>query len=178
MNTGKHWICLSTVGCSPGNVNVFDSLGTRARPVATDHACRMLVAAENSVTMVNQKVQLQTNGNDCGLFAIAFATDICFGTNPVGRSYEARSLRRHLVDCIESQHMSPFPHTERRVPFHKTAKTLTVPIYCVCRLPNDNKPYVQCDHCSEWYHLDCVHVPEKAVEHKESWFCVKCEASE
>ena len=85
-------------------------------------------------------MQLQTNGNDYGLFALAFTTDICHGLNPMESSYEAQSLRQHLVDCDENQHMLPFPHTQKSVPFPKTVKTLTVPIYCMCRLPNDNKP--------------------------------------
>lgn len=37
VNTGNHWVFLSTVGCSSGHANVFDSLGTRAKPVAIDH---------------------------------------------------------------------------------------------------------------------------------------------
>ena len=59
---------------------------------------------------------------------------------------------------------SPFPRTHRRVNFHKSVKTLTVPIYCACRMPNDNNPYVQCNHCKEWYQLDCVNIPETAVQ--------------
>ena len=64
VNTGNHWVCLSAVGCPPGQVNVFDSLGTVASPVAIDHACRMLVSPEKNAKMVNQKVQVQSNGND------------------------------------------------------------------------------------------------------------------
>ena len=124
--------------------------------------------------MVNQKVQIQTNDDDCGLFALAFATDICHFSNPGGCGYEASSLRKHLVHCIENQHMSLFPRTHRRVNFYKSVKTLTVPIYCVCRMPNDNNPYVQCNHCKEWYHLDCVNVPETAVQNDKPWVCIKC----
>ena len=68
--------------------------------------------------MVNQKVQLQTNGNDCGLFALASSTNICHGLNPMAQSH-----RRHFVDCIENHHMLPFSHTQKRVLFHKTVKT-------------------------------------------------------
>lgn len=39
--------------------------------------------------MVNQKVQMQTNSNDCGLFAMAASADICDGLNPMESSYEA-----------------------------------------------------------------------------------------
>ena len=54
VNTKNHWVCLSTVGWAFGHINAFDSLGTQAKPVAIDHACRMLVCAESSVKMVNQ----------------------------------------------------------------------------------------------------------------------------
>ncbi len=30
-------------------------------------------------------------------------------------------------------------------------------LYCLCRQPyNDKRPMLACDHCSEWFHYDCV----------------------
>ena len=177
VNTGNHWVCLSTVGCPPSQVNVFDSLGTAANPVAIEHACRMLVSPKKNVKMVNQKVQVQRNGNDCGLFALAFATEICHGSSPVDCSYDASLLRKHLVCCFEGNHMTPFPRTYRRVIFHKNVKTLNIPIYCICRLPSNNNPYVQCSQCSEWYHQDCVNIPGNVVKSTIPWGCLKCKSS-
>ena len=30
-------------------------------------------------------------------------------------------------------------------------------LYCLCRLPYDeNRPMLACDHCSDWFHYNCV----------------------
>ena len=83
----------------------------------------LITSGSKRVKVVNQKVQLQANGNDCGLFALASSTDICHGLNPMKSSYEAQSLRRHLVKCIKNHNMLPFLCTQKRVLFHKTVKT-------------------------------------------------------
>eukprot|EP00252_Welwitschia_mirabilis_P022400 TRINITY_DN6049_c0_g2_i1.p1 TRINITY_DN6049_c0_g2~~TRINITY_DN6049_c0_g2_i1.p1 ORF type:complete len:888 (-),score=202.20 TRINITY_DN6049_c0_g2_i1:441-2870(-) len=34
-------------------------------------------------------------------------------------------------------------------------------LYCICRKPYDNKrAMIACDRCSEWYHFDCINLPE------------------
>ena len=36
----------------------------------------------SKVVLEVQKTQFQADGANCGLFTIAFATDLCFGNNP------------------------------------------------------------------------------------------------
>ena len=53
-----------------------------------DHPLKMQVASiiqtpASVLTFEIQKVQFQKGGADCGLFAIAFATDLCYENNPV-----------------------------------------------------------------------------------------------
>jgi len=34
-------------------------------------------------------------------------------------------------------------------------------LYCICRKPYDKeRAMIACDRCSEWYHFDCVNLPE------------------
>lgn len=34
-------------------------------------------------------------------------------------------------------------------------------LYCICRKPYDKeRAMIACDSCSEWYHFDCVSLPE------------------
>ena len=40
--------------------------------------------------------QIQEVGNDCGLFAIATATTLCHGEDPVDLEYQQSSMRSHL----------------------------------------------------------------------------------
>ena len=47
-------------------------------------------------------VQMQSGANDCGLFAIAFATALCHGELPGKYIFERRAMRGHLMKCLEA----------------------------------------------------------------------------
>ena len=78
--------------------------------------------AGDSIIFINEKVQKQINASDCGLFSLAFATDLCHGIDPVTQAYDQEKMRAHYVSCLESREMVPFPRTSRRVPYHLTKK--------------------------------------------------------
>ena len=129
----------------------------------------------DQITLINEKVQRQIGINDCGLFALAFATDLCHGLDPVNQKYEQKSMRQHYVRCLENGAMVPFPKTTRRVPFHISCNKSSVAIYCLCRMPYDKEEYVQCSYrCRAWYHTSCVNIPEWAINSNRKWKCGKC----
>ena len=43
VNSGAHWVCLSTIGCVLGEVKLFDSLYDRVNSIMRLHTCRMLI---------------------------------------------------------------------------------------------------------------------------------------
>ena len=50
----NHWICVSTVGCQPGRINVFDSMCTGDIPLGTKEAiASLLCTAKKSITRVS-----------------------------------------------------------------------------------------------------------------------------
>lgn len=177
VNTGVHWICLSTIGCPTGFVKVYDSLGSRPSATAILTASQMLFHDGKEITVSNQKVQQQNGGSDCGLFAIAFATTLCFGCDPVDWKYDQPLLREHYIKCLESLKMTPFPTTDKRVPMLQSTSKAIVPIYCTCRMPNDGECYVECYMCHEWFHPECVKAPAWAINSKKSWKCSTCKSS-
>ena len=178
INTGGHWVCLSTISTtpSPSTVMIFDSMYRNANSTLIEHACRMLMYPGEKVTIVNEKVKRQVGGSDCGLFSLAFGTDLCHGIDPTNQKYNQGSMRLHYVNYLENGTMSPFPKTEKRVSFHLGSKKSLVAIYCVCRLPNDKEEYVQCsnDKCKEWYHPKCVKIPDWVRNSNHKWRCNKC----
>lgn len=174
INTGNHWVCLSTISCRPGTIKVHDSLFQRISPIAIRHSCRLLMHTGGSILFSNEKVQKQINSSDCGLFALAFATDLCHGIDPVTQSYDQEKMRAHYVNCLDSLEMVPFPKTTRRVPYHLHNSKATVDIFCVCRMPNDNQEYVQCFQCNGWYHPTCVDIPNWVINSKRRWRCETC----
>ena len=174
LNAGRHWVCMSTIGCSAGTVQVFDNLYNRPNDVLIDHGCRMLLSPQDAVTFFNVKVQKQIGGSDCGLFALAFATDLCFGLDPHNQKYKQNETHQHFIRCLESGKITPFPKTDRRVQTHLSYNKTAIKIFCLCRLPNDKKEYVECFSCKGWYHPECASIPTWAVNSKVPWKCPKC----
>jgi len=72
--------------------------------------------SSDSILFINEKVQKQINASDCGLFALAFATDLCHGVDPQTQAYDQENRCAHDVSCLKSQEMVPFPKTSQRVP--------------------------------------------------------------
>ena len=54
-------------------------------------------------------MQQQDGGVDCGLFAIAFATELAYGNDPVQVSYVQSAMQDHLLLCLEQGEMKLFP---------------------------------------------------------------------
>ena len=81
----NHWICVA--GNKSYEVSVYDSMGGNLGK-DTVHVIARVVRCQDEVLMVKiMPVQHQTNGNDCGLFAFAFATDFAEGIDPSERYY-------------------------------------------------------------------------------------------
>lgn len=99
INTGLHWVCISTLSCPVGVIKVYDSLFGKPNIKAVQHACRTLLHRGKSVQIINEKVQKQQGSNDCALFSIPFATTLCHGNNPTTTRYDQKAMRNHLVNC-------------------------------------------------------------------------------
>ena len=167
----NHWILISTVNCPPSTVDVYDSmhlsLSMRLKKLVAD----LLQAPSKEITIRYRDVQWQSGGSDCGIFAVAFATSICNGIDPVTVTFTQSRMRSHLVLCIEKKFLSMFPYKHRAwKPTTKTSRTEMLPIFCTCRLPDDGATMVECSACSEWYHVACI----PPFEIDADWFCIKC----
>ena len=65
--------------------------------------------------IISKAVQQQENGYDCGIFAIAFATDIAYNRKPEQRTYNQSVMRKHLLAQLENATMTPVPQRTKRV---------------------------------------------------------------
>lgn len=66
-------------------------------------------------------------------------------------------------------------------PVHTAAKrpAKKEKLLCICRTPYDNtKFYVGCEHCSNWFHGDCVGVTEEMSKTMEEYVCSDCRRAE
>ena len=81
INTNSnHWITVA--GIHGSLVRVYDS---KYKSISDDtkRQIALLTASDKDyITIALENTQFQHGPNDCGLYAIAYATDICFGNNP------------------------------------------------------------------------------------------------
>ena len=107
---GNHWVCLASIGCPPGHVNLLDSL---TKPVISQEIQELAenLLGPNLNSISNIPVPQQTNLSDCGVFAIAFATCLCFGQNPSHVTFNVARMRPHLIRCLQTGSMHLFPTT-------------------------------------------------------------------
>lgn len=112
---GSHWLMSFS---SNDRVQICDSLYTNLTHV-TKKCLKALYKSQVekngklSVTIV--PVQKQSDGCNCGLFAIAFATDILHGLCPIDSYFDVSMMRNHLIQCLETEELTVFPKSPQRV---------------------------------------------------------------
>ena len=109
LHTGSdHWVCISSIGCLPGKVHLYDSLFHDVISQEIEEQTNDLLGG-NLVELQFVPVQQQTNNSDCGVFAIAFAVSLALGTNPKHVTFDTSKMRPHLAVCLKAQKLSMFP---------------------------------------------------------------------
>ena len=166
-----HWITLSNIGQPDGTVNIYDSLNLTPKQDVVHTIAKYLHTPQKQITMNIMNVVKQTNGYDCGVYAIVFATSLANGIDPTKLQY--KTLRSHLRNCIKEGYLSQFPSSD--IPRKTTIlKAKKVDVFCICRQPIDKseRTMLACDKCNEWFHLDCLKMEK--VPRKRKWYCEKC----
>ena len=110
LHTGNnHWVTISTIGAEPSEAFIYDSkyvylFMIAYFPVPQDSSKRKLAALlyenKSSMTLKFVKVALQTNGSDCSIYAITFATALCLGQSPCLLHFDESRMRSHLEKCL------------------------------------------------------------------------------
>ena len=105
----SHWFTISTIGCQPGVVNVFDSATKYTTKRNREEIAALLHTSEHSITQQYMSVQVQSGASDCGLFPLAFATALCTGTNPTACTFDQATMRQHFLRAYRLER-SPNSH--------------------------------------------------------------------
>ena len=127
-HNGHGHFCTST---SIGNkVRIYDSLNMEPTDdvklqVAT------LYSPDPAITPTIERaviVSQQKGGVDCGIFCIAYATDLLYGEDPAKIHYDQEKMRPHLIKCLEDNSLTPFPRASHTfVPTNYIDVTANVP---------------------------------------------------
>ena len=171
---GSHRLTVSTIGCPPSTVKVYDSLYSELPTQTKEQICALQASQEPVIELIYVTVQSQRNGCDCGLFALAYATALCSGQNPECLLFKQSVMRVHLLQCLEEEDMKPFPcKTVNRA--QQSNEMGKIEIFCKCRTQEGGR-MVSCTGCGEWYHEECVPIPKQVWRRnsKYEWYCNNC----
>lgn len=110
LHTGNaHWVCVSSVGCEDGTVNLYDSLYHNIILNEVQEQVLNLVGRSNFTSIQVVPVQQQTNSSDCGVFAATFATCLAYGIHPETMQFDVPKMRNHLYQSLKSGVLKMFP---------------------------------------------------------------------
>ena len=80
-------------------------------------------------------IQGQRGSSDCGLFAIAVATCLCFGILPQDCSWKQEDFRPHLSVCFETGGLALFPVLKQDRKHKGFKRVEEIEVFCHCRQP-------------------------------------------
>ena len=132
-DSNKHWVCVSTIGCPPNTINIYDSLCGKVSPHIIKQIAALLHCSAPHFTIQITSSQLQEGGSDCGLFTIAAATSLCNGESPNSICWDQKLMQAHLLKSFEQRKIKPFPGWElheRRIEEEEVVKELKINVYC------------------------------------------------
>ena len=169
----SHWITVSNIGCSVDTINVFDSAYAFIDMDGRKQISSIIKPKGDTLTLNFVNIQHQGNGSDCGLFALACATDIVHGRDPFLSYWDTKEMRSHLMKCMEAKQMTCFPLGKaHRIPLkNRFKKTINITIHCICRMPYGNERMVSCDVCHKWFHCKCMQIDEGTSLSDMHWEC-------
>ena len=178
-----HWVTVSNILAQGRHLNdavyIFDSIRS-SKVAATIKAqiCSIMRPGVPKLDLLLVDMDRQVNCNDCGLHAVASATELAFGMDPALCKWDHGGMRTHLLTCIEAGAMAQFPVVERRSLRlgRRVRRSSAVLVQCKCRMPSERgRADIQCSMCQKWHHMDCMGLDPNKSYKGVQWFCDTCQ---
>ena len=148
-NGHGHFCTSSSIG---GKVHLYDSLNTAPSPDLMLQIST-LYSPDPATTPTITQVQFQSRQEgsvDCGIFAIAYATELAHGNDPSSFIFDQASFRSHLFTCLELRKIKPFPkHKVHQRPSDQVDVTRDIDPCEKWSLPKRPAPSQPDSHCPE-----------------------------
>ena len=106
----NHWIASAV---KDGEVYIYDSLQSPT-PLPSQTKTVLQNLYGDMTEYITTDVTQQSGSVDCGVFAAAFVTAVCFGLEPEDYRFNQQQMRKHLLSCLEAGELTPFPATKKR----------------------------------------------------------------
>ena len=87
---------------------------------------------EHQVNLQIGMTQFRENSFDCGVYAIAFAMELCHGNDPSQVRYDLPyRLRMHLLDSLKTQKITPFPSVKLKCKVGYLTEKMNIYDFCM-----------------------------------------------
>ena len=99
------------MNCLPGDVSIMDSMFRgKVNHHVQQQICSIMHCSMNTIKATVLPLQKQTNGIECGLYALAFIVYLLENNKyPTEVSFNQNQMRNHLLKSFESNQISGFP---------------------------------------------------------------------
>ena len=97
--------------------------------------CNIFKCSGKELTVNVKACQQQTNGDDCGVFAVTNLFHILAGADIDRTKIRGDKMRDHLLQCIRSGHFKEFDKSNISDIVFCKIKKIKIQIFCYCRFP-------------------------------------------
>ena len=87
---------------------------------------KLIHPSSEKVDVYQESVQNQKGSNDCGLFVLGFFTCLAFGVKSKNYLFDQRKMRKHFVDCVNSNLITLFPGEAKKIKVKGVDKKFTL----------------------------------------------------
>ena len=183
-NGNYHWVVLSNIICSKNEIDYYDSLFHRKiRDHEKMQIFNIFKCSCKELKVNAEACQQQTNGVDCGAFAIANTFHVSTGADIGKKKIQDDEMKDHLLQCIKSGHFQEFEKSGSSDIVSRKIMKIKFQIFCYCRFPwawyhskDKDLNMVCCDSCKEWYYRKFENIPDLVFdqEYDINWGCFSC----
>ena len=109
---GNHWIlCHIQPSSKHMHSTIYDSMIPSNRILDSNIVSKLkrVLNIQDNIHYKYVNVPQQSYSSSCGLFMIAYATNIAFNISPLQSNYNIAMMRSHLHTCLCIFVMTPFP---------------------------------------------------------------------
>ena len=146
-----------------GFVNLYDSADGTYMSAATEMTiANMMFSPMPKIFVSHLKCSVQTNTNDCDVYAIANMMSILNGIDSSGIRYTVSKMRDHLIKGLEDKNITVFPHRRLAVVKHPVLKVTGIPLFCTCHATDSGFMFT----CSKWFHPRCQNITQSVRQVK------------
>ena len=103
---------LQSTFCLDSRIQICDSLNvslTQGSRKSLQARYKKIVDDYGKIIVSFLSVQKQADTCSCGPFATVYAAQVLDGKSPTEAVFDVQNMRTHLIQCLESQNLVPFP---------------------------------------------------------------------